>query len=543
MFLTENLSNTGCVRKPWVIALRIALIYALVGCLWILFSDRLVERLVTSHHEFARIGIIKGWFYVVATAIMLYILVLRQVSNVHRSERSLFENEMLLRMFVEHTPAAVAMFDNDMRYLIASKRWLTDYRLGDQDIIGKTHYEVFPEVPDRWKEIHQRCLAGAIECSDEDPFIRSNGSVDWLRWEIHPWKSPEGGIGGIIMFTEIITDQKLAKEAIAQSEERLANILETVPSGVTMVSAMGVITFANAAAERILGLRRQDIVGKTFENEAWHVETLDGETVPTDELPTIIAMNTGTPAYGVQHVIERPDHSHIIVSINAAPIRDSSGRVIGAVSSITDITEQKRAEEEHRLRDVHDRQVQEEADEAKRKFYRGTIFSITDGKLSLVGYDEIERIIDPRSTEIPVQSAADLSKLREAVEAQSKRLGMSEDRMQSLVIAVGEAAANAVKHAGGGVARVGGREGSVQVSIRDHGPGMDALILPRATLMKGFSTKPSLGLGYLLILESVDSIHLATESGGTWILMEKVIKEPTTDVTIDMLLSRMPDSW
>jgi len=83
-----------------------------------------------------------------------------------------------LAALIEAVPTGVAVFDRDMRYLLASKRWIEDFRIKDPNIIGKSHYEVFPDVPERWKQVHQRCLAGAVEHCDEDAFRRADGSID-----------------------------------------------------------------------------------------------------------------------------------------------------------------------------------------------------------------------------------------------------------------------------------------------------------------------------------------------------------------------------
>jgi diguanylate cyclase (GGDEF)-like protein/PAS domain S-box-containing protein len=123
-------------------------------------------------------------------------------------------NAAQLRLFVEHAPAAIAMVDQDMRYIAVSRRWLTDYRLDAVDVIGRSHYEIFPEIPQPWKDMHQRCLAGAVEKSEEDSFQRGDGRVDWVRWEIHPWHRSDGEIGGIIFFSEVITERIQAAERI-----------------------------------------------------------------------------------------------------------------------------------------------------------------------------------------------------------------------------------------------------------------------------------------------------------------------------------------
>jgi PAS domain S-box-containing protein len=120
--------------------------------------------------------------------------------------------EATLRRFVEQAPVAVAMLDRDLRYLVASHRWIGDYGLDGDNLIGRSHYDVFPETTDRWKEIHQRCLGGAVERCDEDPFERADGSTQWLHWEVQPWRAVDGTVGGLVFFTEVITERKRAEE-------------------------------------------------------------------------------------------------------------------------------------------------------------------------------------------------------------------------------------------------------------------------------------------------------------------------------------------
>lgn len=136
-----------------------------------------------------------------------------------RAEELIQKNEHVFRLFVEHSPASIAMFDCEMKYIVASRRYLIDYDLHVQNVIGRSHYEIFPEIPERWKEIHKRCLAGASEKADADPFLRTDGEIDWVRWEILPWFERPDKIGGIILFSEVITERKKAEEEVKKSRE------------------------------------------------------------------------------------------------------------------------------------------------------------------------------------------------------------------------------------------------------------------------------------------------------------------------------------
>ncbi len=141
-------------------------------------------------------------------------------------EEALREKKEQLQLFIEHAPAALAMFDHDMRYLAVSRRWMEAYHLGDQSIIGRSHYEVFPEIPERWKDIHRRGLAGEVIKLDEDRFDRTDGTPYWLKWEVRPWKQADGAVGGIVIFTEDITEKKNTQEELNQHRHHLQELVE-----------------------------------------------------------------------------------------------------------------------------------------------------------------------------------------------------------------------------------------------------------------------------------------------------------------------------
>jgi PAS domain S-box-containing protein len=133
---------------------------------------------------------------------------------------ALLESEERTRLFAEHAPASVAMFDREMRYLVVSRQWLVDYKLGAVPMVGRSHYEVFPDIPERWKQVHRDCLAGAVVTTEADMFERADGSRQWLCYEVRPWRDAAGEIGGIVMFTQDITARKHLEESLAQARDQ-----------------------------------------------------------------------------------------------------------------------------------------------------------------------------------------------------------------------------------------------------------------------------------------------------------------------------------
>ncbi|MEG4805623.1 PAS domain-containing protein [Microcoleus sp. ARI1-B5] len=201
-------------------------------------------------------------------------LLFKEISDRKQAENRLRQQSEQLHLAVKHSPAGVAMFDRQMRYMLVSDRWLESYGLGAQNIVGRSHYDIFPELSDRWKQIHQRCLAGAVEMCPEDPFPRAEGSIDWVRWEIHPWRTNSGEIGGIIIFSEVITERKNAELALQFANQQVTNIIESITDAFIAIDSQWRYTYVNATAEKLLSRSRADLLGRSI----WELFPAEGES-------------------------------------------------------------------------------------------------------------------------------------------------------------------------------------------------------------------------------------------------------------------------
>lgn len=91
------------------------------------------------------------------------------------------------RVIIENAAVPIAMFDRQMRFLAASRRWCENFGLGERDVIGRVLYETVPDIPARWKDNHRRALAGETLRQDDDPHHRADGRIQWRSWEVRPW--------------------------------------------------------------------------------------------------------------------------------------------------------------------------------------------------------------------------------------------------------------------------------------------------------------------------------------------------------------------
>jgi diguanylate cyclase (GGDEF)-like protein/PAS domain S-box-containing protein len=141
------------------------------------------------------------------------------------------QGEALLTHFIEQAPAAMAMFDRDMRYLATSGRWRATFGRAD-DLVGRRVDELFPKIPARWSDAHARGLSGETLHGDRELYPREDGAQQWLRWQIQPWRGPNGDIGGIVIYAEDISESLRDQERTRQSEAALRALGDNLPDSV-----------------------------------------------------------------------------------------------------------------------------------------------------------------------------------------------------------------------------------------------------------------------------------------------------------------------
>jgi PAS domain S-box-containing protein len=257
------------------------------------------------------------------------------ITDRKRIERQLAEREGQLALFIEHAPAAIAMFDSEMRYVAVSRRFLSDYRLPAAiELIGRSYYETLPDIPQRWRELHARVMTGEELGHEEDPFLRQDGHVDRVQWSMRPWRRADGRIGGAVLFSQFM------KGIAADREARFQATFENAAVGIAHIAPDGRWLRVNRALGRMLGYPLDELLTKSFQ-DVTHPDDLAAD------LAQIELMRAGAiDNYEVEKRYLRKDGSIVWGRNTVGCVRREDKSVDYLVSVVEDVTAQ-RAHEDH----------------------------------------------------------------------------------------------------------------------------------------------------------------------------------------------------
>lgn len=316
-----------------------------------------------------------------------------------------------------------------------------------------------------------------------------------------------------------------------------SDLYEFAPIGYFTLNDRGVILSVNLAGAKLMGRERSNLIGAPF-----RAFVAPSSLAGFDAFCRKVLETREKQSFEIRLTGNRDSRAYVLLEA-VATYDEKDGTARHCLLSVTDITERRLAEEA--LRKAHDEleaRVQErtnelleankalqteiaerkraqererELDAHKLEFYRRTILSATNGKLTIAERDEIEELVGPPIAEWELKSVDDLTTARREATAIAESIGMDEAGINKLATCIGEATSNSYKHAGRGKASLHRVQDALAFKVEDRGPGIEAMSLPNVALVHGYSTVGTLGMGYKMMIAAADKVYLATGPDGT----------------------------
>ncbi len=264
--------------------------------------------------------------------------VLSEVMMRQETENRLIATENKLRLFIDYAPAAIAILDTTLQYLMASERWLDDYGLFEDDIIGRSYEGVFGPRAADWLPRLERCLDGEVLNGEGDRITLPDGSSEWVRWKLQPWTHADGEAGGVVVFTEFISERLEAERRLRESEERYRVLYNNTPVMLHSIDRNGRLIAVSDYWLEYLGYAREEVIGRKLsdfltESSRRHAE----QTFLPEFFKTGVVRNVGYQFF-------KKDGSIIDISLSATAERDAEGAVARSRTVLIDVTERNNAD-------------------------------------------------------------------------------------------------------------------------------------------------------------------------------------------------------
>lgn len=255
------------------------------------------------------------------------------------------ERSASLALAVAEAPIGIAIFDQDMRYLAVSRRFAADNGLPDEAFVGRSHYELFPKIPEHWRQIHRRVIEHGEEYSHQgEPY--PGGDEDgplWIKWEIKPWRADGGAIGGAVLFADVINRQLEERTRLHSAEQRYQTIFDLAAVGIARVAPDGRFLEVNSRFAEISGYSAAELLEGGFQ-QITHPDDLAEDIAHVEEL-----LSGNAHTFDMEKRYIRKDGASVWVNLTVALVRDEAGAPDYFISVIEDIGERRQAQDRERL--------------------------------------------------------------------------------------------------------------------------------------------------------------------------------------------------
>jgi PAS domain S-box-containing protein len=269
-------------------------------------------------------------------------------ADFYRKQRNLEEINRVLAAVVDSSDDAI--ISKDLDGIIATFNPGAERLFGykAEEVVGKPLTILIPaDRQHEEPEILARIRRDERVDHYETVRHRKDGTLVDISLTVSPVKDDQGRIVGASKIARDITERKLTEAKLRDSERQLQELLAAIPAAIYMADAQGKITYFNQAAEEMAG--RTPVIGRDDWCVTWKLYHPDGRPLPHDQCPMAIALKEGRAIRNAEVVVERPDGSRAPVIPYPTPLRDGTGKIIGGINMVVDVSERKQAETQQRI--------------------------------------------------------------------------------------------------------------------------------------------------------------------------------------------------
>jgi PAS domain S-box-containing protein len=259
------------------------------------------------------------------------------------------QGEKYLRWFVDFCPAAIAMFDSDLNYILVSQPWVKMLAIPRLKLIGTNIYTTLSIPPIQRNELDRCLLGGQMYYSTELEITERGGLTNNFQLLIQPWYNDDGSTGGIIIASSILEDcpstdlKYLLQEEIAERQyfedafTKIGTALESTNDAICITDRTGEPIYINSAFSDLFSHNLN-----TLQNSN-HLGSLFAEPQLAQAIHTAVVYGgTWTGELEMRDRNQQP----IPISLKVNPVKSSAGEVIGITYVCTNIRDRKAAEAE-----------------------------------------------------------------------------------------------------------------------------------------------------------------------------------------------------
>lgn len=334
-----------------VTPLRMAILYALSGGLWILFSDSLLGFIVTDHRLLIQLSTAKGWLYITVTAVLLYFLFHLGLNSLQRTEKALREDREHLvryRLLAEDSMEIILFIRPNGQIIDANEAAVRRYGYTLEELVHRSIQNLsLPEDQLEVVDLNQKALGGIhFECLH----LCKDGSI--FPVEVSTKGTIYNGCQIIISIIRDITERKNTEAKVWLEKERAQVTLDSIGDAVITTDVRGNVEYLNPIAEALTGWTNAEAAGLSLEKV---FQIVDEETSRPIKSPIVRCLKEGCVIGLENHtvLINRQGHT-IAIEDSAAPIRDRNKAVIGGVLVFHDVSDKRNLMKELEHQAHHD---------------------------------------------------------------------------------------------------------------------------------------------------------------------------------------------